>query len=316
MQVRDDLFLWSEKYRPRKVEDAIIAQDIKADIVCHVKKGSLPNMLFTGPAGTGKTTVARAACEELGADYYFINGSLKGNIDTLRNDIAGFASSVSWAGGRKYVIVDEADGLNPTSTQPALRGFIEEFSGNCGFILTCNYKEKILLPLRSRMAEVDFKPPVGDERATLAGSFFKRVLEILTLEKVEHDAKAVAELVMRHFPDCRRVLNELQRHSGKGSIGVGILAQESLGIDELVEYLKKKDFSSMRRWVAERGSTDTAALFRELYDGCDQYLADASSKAELVVIIGDYQYYAAFVADLEVNMVACLARIMSACSFK
>lgn len=311
--VRDD-FLWSQLYRPKTIEQCILPTDLKNTFQQFVDKGTIPNMLLTGRAGVGKTTVARAMLEQLNCDYMIINGSMNGNIDTLRVDISQFASSMSLMGGRKYVILDEADYLNPNSTQPALRNFMEEFSKNCGFILTCNFKNKIIEPLHSRCTVIDFKLP-NNEKAKLASQFMKRIKNILDTEKVQYDDGAVAEVISKYFPDWRRVLNELQRYSATGKIDSGILA--NLGDESfknLFGHLKAKSFSSMRKWVAENSDIESHVLFRKIYDNAIQYIKPASIP-QLVLIIGDYQFKAAFVADPEINTVACLTMIMTECEF-
>jgi len=311
--VRDD-FLWSQLYRPKTIEQCILPTDLKNTFQQFVDKGTIPNMLLTGRAGVGKTTVARAMLEQLNCDYMIINGSMNGNIDTLRVDISQFASSMSLMGGRKYVILDEADYLNPNSTQPALRNFMEEFSKNCGFILTCNFKNKIIEPLHSRCTVIDFKLP-NNEKAKLASQFMKRIKHILDTEKVQYDDGAVAEVISKYFPDWRRVLNELQRYSATGKIDSGILA--NLGDESfknLFGYLKAKSFSNMRKWVGENSDIESHVLFRKIYDNAIQYIKPASIP-QLVLIIGDYQFKAAFVADPEINTVACLTMIMTECEF-
>jgi DNA polymerase III delta prime subunit len=279
-----------------------------------VDNGTIPNMLLTGRAGVGKTTVARAMLEQLECDYMIINGSMNGNIDTLRTDISQFASSMSLIGGRKYVILDEADYLNPNSTQPALRNFMEEFSKNCGFILTCNFKNKIIEPLHSRCTVIDFKIP-NNEKAKMASQFMKRCKGILEVEGIEFSDAVLAELINKYFPDWRRVLNELQRYSATGKIDSGILT--NLGDEsfkQLFEFLKAKSFSNMRKWVGENSDIETSVLFRKIYDTSSQYIKPASIP-QLVLIIGDYQFKAAFVADPEINIVACLTMIMTECEF-
>ncbi len=311
--VRDD-FLWSQLYRPKTIEQCILPTDLKNTFQQFVDKGTIPNMLLTGRAGVGKTTVARAMLEQLNCDYMIINGSMNGNIDTLRVDINQFASSMSLMGGRKYVILDEADYLNPNSTQPALRNFMEEFSKNCGFILTCNFKNKIIEPLHSRCTVIDFKLP-NNEKAKLASQFMKRIKHILDTEKVQYDDGAVAEVISKYFPDWRRVLNELQRYSATGKIDSGILA--NLGDESfknLFGYLKAKSFSNMRKWVGENSDIESHVLFRKIYDNAIQHIKPASIP-QLVLIIGDYQFKAAFVADPEINTVACLTMIMTECEF-
>lgn len=311
---RDD-FLWCEKYRPKKVVDTVLPSQLQAVFQQYVNDKNVPHLLLSGRAGVGKTTIARAMLEELGADYIVINGSLNGNIDTLRNDILNFASAVSLDGGRKYVILDEADYLNPNSTQPALRNFMEEYSKNCGFILTCNFKNRIIEPLHSRCTVVEFKIP-SNEKPKIAAKFYRRVVDVLTAEKVEFDAKVVAGVVEKHFPDFRRTLNELQRYAVSGKIDTGILVdlQES-NLKELVSFLKQKDFTSVRKWVAENTDADPISLFRKLYDSSNE-LMKPSSIPQMVLILADYQYKQAFVADQEVNTVACLTELMVECEFK
>lgn len=310
-----DNLIWVEKYRPRTIDDTILPNELKQTFKEFVVKDTIPNLMLSGRAGTGKTTVAKAMLEELGHDYIVINGSLNGNIDTLRNEIKTFASAVSLSGGRKYVILDEADYLNPNSTQPALRNFIEEYSSNCGFILTCNFKNRIIEPLHSRCSVIEFKIP-KDEKPKMASRFFKRVMEILSLENVQADTKAVAAVVEKHFPDFRRTLNELQRYSATGSIDTGILTdhkEESL--KELISHLKAKSFTNVRRWVGENSDIDTSVFFRLLYDTSSEYLKP-SSISQLVLILAEYQYKAAFVADPEINLTACLTEIMIEVEFK
>lgn len=311
---RDD-FLWCEKYRPKKVVDTVLPSQLQSVFQQYVNDKNVPHLLLSGRAGVGKTTIARAMLEELGADYIVINGSLNGNIDTLRNDILNFASAVSLDGGRKYVILDEADYLNPNSTQPALRNFMEEYSKNCGFILTCNFKNRIIEPLHSRCTVVEFKIP-ANEKPKIAAKFYRRVVDVLTAEKVEFDAKVVAGVVEKHFPDFRRTLNELQRYAVSGKIDTGILVdlQES-NLKELVSFLKQKDFTSVRKWVAENTDADPISLFRKLYDSSNE-LMKPSSIPQMVLILADYQYKQAFVADQEVNTVACLTELMVECEFK
>lgn len=309
-----DEFLWVEKYRPTKIEDTILPAGLKKTFQEFVDNEELPNLLLSGTQGTGKTTVARALCEQIGADYIVINGSMNGGIDTLRNDIKNFASTVSLNGGRKVVILDEADYLNPQSTQPALRGFIEEFSKNCSFILTCNFKNRIIAPLHSRCSVIDFKID-NSEKPKLAGQFFKRVLTVLKTEEVQANDKVVAELINRHFPDNRRILNELQRYGASGVIDEGILQVSSdANFKDLVRELKSKNFKEVRKWVALNLDNDPAQLFRKLYDGASTHVASRSIP-QLVVTLADYQYKSAFVADQEINLVACLTEIMVECEF-
>jgi DNA polymerase III delta prime subunit len=312
--MRND-FLWVEKYRPSKIADCILPDDLKSTFQQFVDDGNIPNLLLSGTAGVGKTTVARAMLEEVGADYIVINGSMNGNIDTLRNDIRNFAATVSFTGGRKYVILDEADYLNANSTQPALRNFMEEYSGNCGFILTCNYVNKIIQPLHSRCSVIDFKIGKG-EKAELAKQFLSRACAILDQEKIGFDKKVLAELITKHFPDWRRVINELQRYSTRGVIDTGILASiDSLDIRDLMRYIKNREFENMRKWVAQNSSTDSNILFRKLYDAAYDIVTQ-TSVPQLVLILADYQYKAAFVVDHEINLSACLTQIMIDCEFR
>lgn len=307
-------FLWVEKYRPRKIADCVLPTELKSTFQQFVDNGSIPNLLLTGGAGVGKTTVARAMLEEVDSNYIVVNGSLNGNIDTLRNEISQFASTVSFKGGRKYVILDEADYLNGNSTQPALRNFMEEYSNNCGFILTCNFRNRIIEPLHSRCSVIDFKINKSD-MPKLAGQFFKRVITILEAENVEYDKAVVAEVIQKHFPDWRRVLNELQRYSATGKIDSGILVNlKDESFKALVDLLKAKNFVEMRKWVGENSDTDPTQLFRKMYDSSHQYVK-SSSIPELVLIISDYQYKAAFVADQEINTVAAMTTIMANVEF-
>lgn len=303
-------FLWVEKYRPKNIDQTILPKQLKQTFQTFVDDNNIPNLLLTGRAGVGKTTVARAMLDQLDCDYIVINGSLHGNIDTLRNDILAFASTVSFSGGRKYVILDEADYLNPNSTQPALRNFMEEYSKNCGFILTCNFKNKLIEPLWSRCSIVEFKIP-KEEKPSLASQFFKRVCDILEKEKVKYVDKVVAELVQKFFPDFRRTLNELQRYAATGAIDSGILSNfTDDSFKNLIECMKKKDFSGVRKWVGENNDIDPVVLFRKLYDNASTMLANNASVAQLVMIIANYQYKSAFVADQEINTTACMAELM------
>jgi DNA polymerase III delta prime subunit len=308
-------FLWVEKYRPKKIVDTILPAELKDTFQKFVDQGSVPNLILAGPPGVGKTTVAKAMLEELGCDYVVINGSMNGNIDTLRNDILNFASSVSLVGGRKYVILDEADYLNPNSTQPALRNFMEEFSRNCGFILTCNFKGRIIEPLQSRCSVIDFKVSRSDI-SKLASQFFKRVTNILGDEGVSYDQAVVAEVIKKHFPDWRRVLNELQRYSASGKIDTGILTKlEEVSLRELIKLMKDKDFTSIRKWVGENSDVDQGVVYRRLYDTAAEFLKPNYVPA-LVLLIGKYQYQAAFAADHEINLAACLVEMMMELDFK
>jgi len=315
IESRDEQFLWVEKYRPQTINDCILPESLKKTLHQFIDSGELPNFLFTGGAGVGKTTVAKALCNEVGADYLFINGSEESGIDILRTKIKGFASTVSLTDSKKVVILDEADYLNANSTQPALRAFIEEFSNNCRFIFTCNFKNRIIEPLHSRCAVVDFKID-NKEKQAIAAQFFKRVTQILKQESVEFDPKVVAELVTKHFPDYRRILNELQRYSVSGVIDVGILANMSdESFKELMTNMKEKNFTEVRKWVAKNSDADSAQLFRSLYDKSTDYL-EAKSVPQLVLILADYQHRAAFVADHELNIMAAMTEIMSSCTFK
>jgi DNA polymerase III delta prime subunit len=308
-------FLWVEKYRPKTIEDTILPVELKSVFQKFVDQKNLPNLILSGSAGVGKTTVARAMLEELGCDYIVINGSMNGNIDTLRNEILNFASSVSFSGGRKYVILDEADYLNANSTQPALRNFMEEFSRNCGFILTCNFKNRIIEPLHSRCSVVDFKIGKKD-MAKLAMQFMKRVNIILETESIKYDKAVVAEVIQKHFPDWRRVLNELQRYAATGSIDSGILANmQEISIKELVDLLRDKNFTEIRKWVASNIDLDQNEIYRKLYEQASNFL-EATGVAQLVLIVAKYQYQAAFSANPEINLVACLTEIMKDCEFQ
>ena len=302
-------FLWVEKYRPKTIDDTILPVDLKATFQQFVDQKNIPNLILSGSAGVGKTTVARAMLEQLGCDYIVINGSMNGNIDTLRNEILNFASSVSLSGGRKYVILDEADYLNANSTQPALRNFMEEFSRNCGFILTCNFKNRIIEPLHSRCSVVDFKISKKD-MGKLAMQFMKRVVGILDTESVKYDKAVVAEVIQKHFPDWRRVLNELQRYSVTGSIDSGILANmQETSIRELINLMKDKDFTEVRKWVKNNIDTDVNVLYNQFYDSASQYFTP-DSVPMLVLHIATYQYQNAFSANPEINFAAFCAHVM------
>jgi len=301
-------FLWVEKYRPKTISDTILPDELKQTFQQFVDQDNIPNLLLSGGPGVGKTTIARAMCEQLNVDYIVINGSMNGNIDTLRTEIKDFASTISFTGNRKYVILDEADYLNPQSTQPALRNFMEEYSKNCGFILTCNFKNRIIDPLHSRCSVIEFKIN-GKDKASMASQLFKRVKAILSDENVSYDQKTLAELITLYFPDFRRVINELQRYSATGSIDSGILANHSSNIQDLVGILKSKKFVDMRKWIADHKDMDTAQLYRQLYDNASQYVKPQSIP-QLVVTLADYQYKAAFVADHEINNVACMTELM------
>ena len=306
--------LFTEKYRPKTIQDCILPDRLKKPFQEYVNQKTIPNLLLAGGPGIGKTTVAKAMCNEVGCDFLIINGSDESGIDTFRTKIKNYASSMSLAGGRKVIIIDEADYLNPNSTQPALRNAIEEFAGNCSFIFTCNYKNRIIEPLHSRCAVVEFNLKNG-EKAKMAAQFFKRIQTILQSEKIDYDEPVIAELVKKHFPDFRRVLNELQRYSQFGKIDTGILAQiANVNINEVVKYIKEKDFTSLRKWVAT-GDYDSNTVFRQIYDALYDIMKPGSIP-QAVLILADYQYKQAFVADSEINLVACLTEIMVNCELK
>ena len=311
-------FLWVEKYRPRKISDCILSEDLKNTFLKFLDNKELPNLLLSGTAGTGKTTVARALCDELGVDSIIINGSDEGrHIDTLRTTIKNFASSVSLDGNsnHKVVIIDEADYMNPDSVQPALRNFIETFYKNCRFIFTCNFKNKIIPALHSRCTVIDFRITNGQKVKT-ATAFMNRLCDILKQEHIEYDKKVIAELIQRHYPDFRRTINELQRYSVRGKIDSGILVSLSeINNKELVKLLKDKRFSDMRKWVVQNLDKDPSSLFSSIYDILYKNLQPQSVPAA-VLTIADYQYKSAFVAAHEINMVACLTQIMAECKFK
>lgn len=308
--------VWVEKYRPHCVDDTIMPDNMKDMFREFVKKKHLPNLLLVGGPGIGKTSVAKAVLDEIGCDYIVINGSLEGrHIDTLRNEILNYASSMSLtSSGRKYVILDEADHLNPQTVQPALRNFMEEFASNCGFILTCNYKHKIIEPLHSRCAVIDFNIKKKD-RTDLAAHFYKRVIDILKKEKVNYDAKTVASLINKHFPDMRRTLNELQAYSATGVIDSGILDNlVENNIKNLIKFMKEKDFTSIRKWVSDNADLDSADLYSTLYNMASTIIAPKTIPI-LVIILAKYQYQDSFVADKTINTAACLVEIMSTCQF-
>ena len=312
---RDD-FLWVAKYRPSKVSECVLPSDLQEPFSEYVEQGKVPNLILCGGPGSGKTTIARALCEEIGLDYLMVNGSDEGrNIDTVRTTLNQFCSSVSMTGNRKAVIMDEADYSNPDSVQPAMRGFIEKFGNNVSFIFTCNYPNRIIEPIHSRCAVIDFLIP-KNEKPKIAENYLHRCEDVLKKEEVEFERKVLIQLIMKHFPDFRRVLNELQRYSASGKIDTGILSSlEELNVTELVESLKTKRFSDMRKWTNSNMDSDTTRIFRKLYDSLNSYLKP-QSVPQAVLIIADYQYKSAFVADQEINMVACLTEIMVECSFK
>ena len=310
-------FLWVEKYRPKTIEDCILPENIKKTFQDFLDKGEVPNLLLAGPAGCGKTTVAKALCNELGVDVYVINGSDEGRfLDTVRNTAKNFASTVSLSSTAKHkvIIIDEADNTT-NDVQLLLRAFTEEFSGNCRFIFTCNFKNKIIEPLHSRCACIDFSSN-SKIRPQLAAQFFKRLQEILGAESVEYDNKVLVELINKHFPDWRRVLNECQRYSSSGKIDSGILATFSdVKVNDLVKKLKEKDFPEVRKWVVNNLDNDTSVLLRRIYDACYDSMVPNSIPAA-VLTLAKYQYQMAFVADQEINMLACLTEIMVECEFK
>ena len=311
-------FLWVEQYRPKTIEDCILPEQTKKTFLEFLKQGEIPNMLLSGTAGTGKTTVARALCEQLNADYIIINGSDEGRqIDTLRHKIKNFASTVSFntESKHKVVIIDEADYMNAESVQPALRNFIETFYKNCRFILTCNYPYKFIEPLRSRFTQIDFKI-VNGQKVKTATALLTRLGKILDEQEVSYDKKVLAELIQKHYPDFRKTINELQRYSVNGKIDSGIFYnQKEADIKSLFASLKKKDFNETRKWVVNNLSVAPNDLFRIIYDSAKEYL-QPSSTPQAILLLAGYQYKSAFVADQEINMVACLTEIMATCKFK
>lgn len=301
--------LWVEKYRPRIVDDVVLPAALKSTFQEFVDNKLIPNLILSGPPGVGKTTIAKAMLNELECDFIVINGSMNGNIDTLRNEIMNFASSVSFLGGRKYVILDEADYLNANSTQPALRNFMEEFSSNCGFILTCNFKNRIIAPLHSRCAVIDFTIGKND-RPKMAAQFMRRAIDILEKEHIDSDKSVVASVVQKHFPDWRRVLNELQRYASTGKIDSGILTDmQEVSIADLVDMMKTKKYTEIRKWVAENIDQDQNVIYRKLYDQSSQFLKPQTVPI-LVLTIAKYSYQSAFAADPEITMMACITEIM------
>lgn len=307
-------YLWVEKYRPHKIEDCILPNRLKTVFQEYVNDENIPNLLLTGSAGVGKTTVARAMCEEIGLNHLFINGSEERGIDTLRTKIKGYASTVSLTGGRKVIIVDEADYLTPEA-QAGLRGAIEEFSVNCSFIFTCNYKSRLIDAIHSRCSVIDFTLQ-KDEKSEIAKQLYRRLCNVLSEETVTYDKKVLAKIIEKFFPDFRRTLNELQRYSNSGSIDVSVISQiDTLNnFDELIVSLKKKDFTSMRKWVAHNSDFDTTTIFRKIYDNASSFMQPQSIPAA-VVILGKYQYHSAFVADQEINLCACLTEMMVDCEY-
>jgi DNA polymerase III delta prime subunit len=306
--------LWVEKYRPHTINSCILPDEYKSTFQSYVDRKEIPHLLLCGTPGTGKTTVARALCDEIGCDYLMINGSDESGIDTFRVKIKNYASAMSMTGGKKVIIIDEADYLNPNSVMPALRGAMEEFAHNCTFIMTCNYKNRIIEPLHSRCAVIEFKLRKED-KPKMASQFMKRAAEILANEKVPYDKAVLAEVVKKHFPDYRRVLNELQRYSVSGKIDSGILSSiADVSINELVASLKEQNFGAMRKWVADFGGDDPARIYRKIYDSLYDVM-DKSTIPNAVLILAKYQYQAAFVADQELNLTACLTEMMVECKF-
>jgi DNA polymerase III delta prime subunit len=307
--------LWVEQYRPKDIASCILPKTLKNSLTSFIVEEQLPNLILSGSPGVGKTTAAKAMVEELGLTYMMINGSEESGIDVLRTKIKNFASTVSLHGGRKYIILDEADYLNPQSTQPALRGFMEEFHKNCGFILTCNYKNRLISPLHSRCSVIDFAIP-NSEKPKLANEFLSRVVTILTEQNVDYDKRVVAEVINKYFPDWRRMLNELQRYSISGTIDAGILVDiAEVNIKELMHSMKNKEFTNVRKWVVNNLDNDPVRLFRRIYDNLYDFL-DHGTIPHVVVVLGEYQYKAAFVADQEINLMACLTEIMARAKFK
>ena len=308
-------FLWVEEYRPKTIDDCILPQSLKTLFQSFIDKGEISNMLFSGTPGVGKTTVAKALCEQMNCDWIMINGSEEGGIDVLRNKIKNFASTVSLSGGKKVVILDEADYLNPQSTQPALRGFVEEFHKNCRFILTCNFKNRIIEPLHSRFSNIEFRINNKD-KPKLASQLMDRAIYILKEQNIEYEDKALVGLITKHFPDFRKLINELQRYSVSGAIDAGVLVNISdENLKTLTAHLKGKEFGDMRKWVVNNLDNDPVKIFRKIYDSLNTSL-QPETIPHAILIIADYQYKSAFVADQEINLVACLTEIMSQVKFK
>ena len=310
-----ETFLWVEQYRPSDVSSCILPKNLKDTFSEFIVQGDVPNLILSGGSGVGKTTVAKAMLDELDCTHMMINGSEESGIDVLRTKIKNFASTVSLHGGRKYIILDEADYLNPQSTQPALRGFMEEFHKNCGFVLTCNYKNRLIEPLHSRCSVIEFTIP-NSEKPKLASEFMKRVALILDEQNVKYDERVVAEVINKYFPDWRRILNELQRYAPSGTIDAGILVNiAEVNIKELMVSMKNKEFTNVRKWVVDNLDNDPVKLYRRIYDNLYNYV-DGSSIPHVVVILADYQFKSAFSADQEINMLACLTEIMAKVNFK
>ena len=307
--------LWVERYRPKTIEDCILPETIKTTLRDVVSQNKIPNMMFTGTSGIGKTTAARAICNETQADYLIINGSDEGRmIDTLRIKLTQFCSTISLSGSRKVVIIDEADYMNADSVQPAMRNFTERFADNCSFIFTCNYKNRIIEPIHSRCAVIDFSLKNG-EKQMIAARFMKRVESILAAESIDYDKEVIAKLVLKHFPDFRRVLNELQRYSTSGEINSGVLANiKEMNLKELIDSLREKNFSKMRQWVVANVDNDPATVYRKIYDELYNVI-EKGSIPQAVLTIAEYQHKSAFVADQEINLVACLVELMAECEF-
>ena len=313
----NDNFLWVEKYRPHKIDDCILPDSLKETFKKFLSQGEIPNLLLSDTAGTGKTTVARALCEELGCDYIILNGSDEGrSIDTVRNNIKNFASTVSLSeSGPKVVIIDEADYMNPESVQPALRNFIETFSKHCRFIFTCNFINKIIAPIHSRCTVITFRTEKKDKQK-IAGGFHKRLKAILDNEKIDYDDKVLAELIIKHYPDFRRTINELQRYSVSGKIDTGILVSLSeQSFKDLAKLLKSKDFVALRKWVIDNIDKDPNQLYKEIYNNLSEFV-DPKTQPIMIMVLAKYMYQSAFVADQEINMIACLTEIMGECKFK
>ena len=310
-----ETYLWVEKYRPTTVDDCILPSELKTTFSEFVKDKHIPNLILSGGPGIGKTTIAKAMLDEIGSTSMMINGSEESGIDVLRTKIKNFASTVSLEGGRKYIILDEADYLNPQSTQPALRGFMEEFHKNCGFIITCNYKNRLIEPLHSRCSVIDFVIPKA-QKPDLARNFFNRIRKILQEESVKYDDKVVAELLNKYFPDWRRVLNELQRYSVSGQIDSGILVNLSeVSINELMQALKRQEFTVVRKWIVNNLDNDPIRIYRLIYDSLYDRL-DPSTIPHAVLVLAEYSYKSAFVADQEINMLACMTELMGQVKFK
>ena len=308
-------FLWVEEYRPQTIDDCILPASLKTLFQSFIDKGEISNMLFSGTPGVGKTTVAKALCEQMNCDWIMINGSEEGGIDVLRNKIKNFASTVSLSGGKKVVILDEADYLNPQSTQPALRGFVEEFHKNCRFILTCNFKNRIIEPLHSRFSNIEFRINNKD-KPKLASQLMDRAIYILKEQNIEYEDKALVGLITKHFPDFRKLINELQRYSVSGAIDAGVLVNISdENLKSLTGHLKAKEFGDMRKWVVNNLDNDPVKIFRKIYDSLNTTL-QPETIPHAILIIADYQYKSAFVADQEINLVACLTELMSQVKFK